>query len=55
MRNRYFPMLVKQDIPTIKLRFIADLFVAGRAKPCLLRLAWRDEGFCARDKFCSVN
>lgn len=28
-RNRYFPMLVKQDIPAIKSRFIADSFIVG--------------------------
>lgn len=49
--NRYFPMLVKQDILVIKSRFIADSFIVGE-KP--LGLYVRKEVF-ARVKFYSIN
>lgn len=43
-RNRYFPMLVKQDIPAIKSRFIADSFIVGGKAARFVRF---EGGFCA--------
>lgn len=50
-RNRYFPMLVKQDIPVIKSRFIADSFIVGE-KPLGL---YGEKEVSSRFRFYSVN